>query len=177
LEGHPAFQLKSDISGDIVILRDKINGIRQKVGYIDTPKTERFRSNLTKINDCFVKHWADMRIEDTEVAKLAARIKQDEDKEPIDLSKRTLTRMFTNGSFEEGGRFYRGWWQNVPSEYRKFITIDEGVTTEYDFSQLSPHMLYFAYNHKLGEVDAYDRVLDGEHRDICQAGVQRYGPI
>jgi hypothetical protein len=51
------------------------------------------------------------------------------------------------------------------------------VTTEYDFSQLSPHMLYFAYNHKLGEVDAYDRVLDGEHRDICQAGVQRYGPI
>jgi hypothetical protein len=67
-----------------------------------------------------------VRIEDTEVAKLAARIKQDEDKEPIDLSKRTLTRMFTNGSFEEGGRFYRGWWQNVPSEYRKFITIDEG---------------------------------------------------
>ena len=181
LEGHPAFQLKSDISGDIVILRDKINGIRQKVGYIDTPKTERFRSNLTKINDCFVKHWADMRIEDTEVAKLAARIKQDEDKEPIDLSKRTLTRMFTNGSFEEGGRFYRGWWQNVPSEYRKFITIDEGVTTEYDFSQLSPHMLYFAYNHKLGEVDAYDRVLDGEHRDIVKqafnAMVQAKSPL
>ena len=144
LEGHPAFQLKSDTSGDIIILRNKINGIRQKVGYIDTPKTERFRSNLTKINNCFVKHWADMRIADTEVTKLAARIKQDEDKEPVDLSKRTLTRIFAKGSFEKGGRFYRGWWQNVPSEYRKFITIDEGVTTEYDFSQLSPHMLYFA---------------------------------
>ena len=61
------------------------------------------------------------------------------------------------------------------------MTIDEGVTTEYDFSQLSPHMLYFAYNHKLGEEDAYDRVLDGEHRDIVKqafnAMVQSSSPL
>ena len=181
LEGHPAFQLKSDTSGDIIILRNKIDGSKQDINYDDTPKTEGFRSNLTKINDCFVKHWADLRIEDTEVAKLSERITQDPDKQPIDLSKRTLTRIFTNGSFEEGGRFYRGWWQNVPSEYRKFITIDESVTTEYDFSQLSPHMLYFAYNHELGEVDAYDRVLDGEHRDVVKqafnAMVQSSSPL
>ena len=181
LEGHPAFQLKSDTSDDIIILRNKIDGRQQDVDYDDTPKTERFKSNLTKINNCFLKHWADLRIEDTEVAKLSDRINQDPDKQPIDLSKRTLTRIFTNGSFEEGGRFYRGWWQNVPSEYRKFITIDEGVTTEYDFSQLSPHMLYFAYNHELGEVDAYDRVLDGEHRDVVKqafnAMVQSSSPL
>ena len=181
LEGHPAFQLKSDTSGDIIILRNKIDGRKQDIDYDDTPKTEGFRSNLTKINDCFVKHWADLRIEDTEAAKLSERITQDPDKQPIDLSKRTLTRIFTNGSFEEGGRFYRGWWQNVPSEYRKFITIDESVTTEYDFSQLSPHMLYLAYNHELGEVDAYDRVLDGEHRDVVKqafnAMVQSSSPL
>ena len=181
LEGHPAFQPKPDTSGDIIILRNKIDDRQQDVDYLDTPKTERFRSNLTKINDCFVKHWADLRIEDTEVTNLALRINQDEDKQPIDLSRRTLTRIFTNGSFEEGGRFYRGWWENVPSEDRKFITIDEGVTTEYDFSQLSPHMLYFAYNHKLGEVDAYDRVLDGEHRDVVKqafnAMVQSSSPL
>ena len=29
-------------------------------------------------------------------------------------------------------------------------------------------MLYFGYNHKLGEEDAYDRVLDGEHRDVVK---------
>ena len=154
--------------GDVIILRNKIDGRQQDVDYDDTPKTERFRSNLTKINDCFLKHWADLRIPDAAITKLSNRINRDPDKQPIDLSKRTLTRIFTNGSFEEGGRFYRGWWQNVPSEYRKFITIDESVTTEYDFSQLSPHMLYFAYNHELGEVDAYDRVLDGEHRDVVK---------
>ena len=42
-------------------------------------------------------------------------------------------------------------------------------------------MLYFAYNHKLGEEDAYDRVLDGEHRDIVKqafnAMVQSESPL
>ena len=47
LEGHPAFQLKSDTSADIIILRNKINGIRQKVGYLDTPKTDSFRSKMS----------------------------------------------------------------------------------------------------------------------------------
>ena len=168
LEGHPAFQLKSNTSGDIIILRNKIDGRKQDVDYPDTPRTDRFRSNLTKINNCFVKHWADMRIANTEVAKLAARIMQDENKEPIDLSKRTLTRIFTNGSFEEGGRFYRGWWQNVPSEYRPFITIDSKATSEHDYSQLNPNMIYSLYNHELGSEDAYSRVLGPEHRDVIK---------
>ena len=56
----------------------------------------------------------------------------------------------------------------MPSEYRPYITIDEFVTTEYDYSQLSPHMLYFAYNHEMGTEDAYDRVLDGEHRNVVK---------
>ena len=29
-------------------------------------------------------------------------------------------------------------------------------------------MLYFGYNLELGNEDAYDRVLDGEHRDIVK---------
>ena len=72
------------------------------------------------------------------------------------------------GSFKEGGRFYRVWWQNVPSEYRKHITLDAKQTVEYDFSQLNPHMLYYAYNFELGTEDAYDRVLDGEHRGVVK---------
>ena len=40
------------------------------------------------------------------------------------------------------------------------------MTTEYEFSQLSPHMLYFAHNYEMGDEDAYDRVFDGDHRDV-----------
>ena len=44
-----------------------MNGNNVDIEYEDTPKTERFRSNLKKINECFLKHWADLRIKDTEV--------------------------------------------------------------------------------------------------------------
>ena len=168
LEGHPAFQIKPNLDEETIILRDKIDGKNVDIHYDDIRKTNRFRSNLKIINDCLMRHWADLRIRNAEFSHLAKRISQHSGKEPVDLSRRTLVRIFANGSFEEGGRFYRGWWQNVPSEYRKFITIDEKVTTEYDFSQLSPHMLYFAYNKDMGQEDAYDRVLDGQHRKIVK---------
>lgn len=74
MEGHPAFQLKPDTSSDVIILRNKIDSRKQDIDYGDTPKTERFRSSLTKINDCFLNNWADLRIEDTGVATLSDRI-------------------------------------------------------------------------------------------------------
>ena len=168
LEGHPAFVVSPEVDLETIILRDQIDNNNVDIDYKDTPRTERFRGNLKEINTCLLNHWADLRIKDAKVQKLAERILQDEDKDPIDLSRRTLVRIFARASFEKGGRFYRGWWQNVPSENRKYITIDEFVTTEYDYSQLSPHMLYFAYNYEMGNEDAYDRVLDGEHRDVVK---------
>ena len=168
LEGHPAIEVKPDVDRETIILRDTIDGKRTQVKYEETPKTEEYRANLLTINRCFSKHWPDLKIKDTEIAALQDRLNRDDDKLPIDLSKRTLDRIFSNGSFKEGGRFYRVWWQNVPSKYRKYITLDAKQTVEYDFSQLNPHMLYYAYNFKLGSEDAYDRVLDGEHRGVVK---------
>ena len=129
---------------------------------------QKWRENLGIINKTFSKHWFDLYVKDTEYSVIADRINSSNDKDPIDLSKRFLVRIFTNGSFKEGGRFYRGWWQNVPSEYRRFITIDTKKTKEYDYSQLNPNMIYAAYNLELGSEDAYNRVLDGEHRDTVK---------
>ena len=168
LEGHPAIDVKPDVDRETIILRDNVNGQRTQIDYKETPETEEYRSNLLTINRCFAKHWPDLKIKDTEIAVLQDRLNRDDDRLPIDLSQRTLDRIFINGSFKEGGRFYRVWWQNVPSEYRKHITLDAKQTVEYDFSQLNPHMLYYAYNFELGTEDAYDRVLDGEHRGVVK---------
>ena len=168
LEGHPAISIKPDFNAETIILRDKVDGRKVLQEYEDTPATERHRANLKKINSCFLKHWCDLEVQDTEVANLEARIANHATKEPIDFSQRTLVRIFSNGSFKQGGRFYRGWWQNVPSEYRKYITIDEKRTAEFDFSQLNPHLLYHSNYKVLGSDDAYDRVLDGEHRKIVK---------
>ena len=181
LDGHPAISIKPDLGAETIILRNRVDGKKVLQEYEDTPATERYRANLKKINTCFLRHWPDLEIQDAEVPKLEARIATHSSKDPIDLSQRTLVRIFTNGSFKEGGRFYRGWWQNVPTEYRKYITIDEKRTAEVDFSQLNPHMLYIANYKALGSEDAYDRVLDGEHRSLVKqafnAMVQESGPL
>ena len=169
IDGHPAITLPTNIDRETIVLRDIIDGERKVIDYTDTPKTDLYRNNLKRINQCFLRHWADLEIKDTEIEDLEKRIAADNEKQPIDFSARTLTRIFSNGSFKEGGRFYRGWWQNVPKKYRKDITIDMKRTSEFDFSQLNPHMIYFAYNKELGSEDAYDRVLNGEHRDLVKS--------
>ena len=181
LEGHPAISVKPKLDSETIILRNKVDGKNVLLEYEDTPATERYRDNLHKINSCFLKHWVDLEVKDAELPKLEARITNHKDKEPIDYSNRTLVRIFSNGSFKQGGRFYRGWWQNVPSEYRKYITIDEKRTAEFDFSQLNQHLLYHSNYKQLGSEDAYDRVLDGEHRKIVKQGfnamVQASSPL
>ena len=168
LDGHPAISIKPDLDAETIILRNKVDGKKVLQEYEDTPATERYRENLKIINSCFLKHWFDLEVQDTELAKLEARIANHATKEPVDFSQRTLVRIFSNGSFKQGGRFYRAWWLNVPSEYRKYITIDEKRTAEFDFSQLNPHLLYHSNYKELGSEDAYDRVLDGEHRKVVK---------
>ena len=155
LEGHPAITLKPNIDIQTILLRHKIDGRRQIVPYEEDKDTEQWRINLRKINLCFSKHILDLEIKDTEVGELQERLLLDNDKQPIDLTHKVLVRIFTNNSFKEGGRFYRGWWQNVPKEYRQFITIDTKLVTEYDFSQMNPNMIYDRYNDGLGSEDPY----------------------
>jgi hypothetical protein len=181
LEGHPAISIKPKLDSETIILRNKVEGKNVLLEYEDTPATERYRNNLSKINLCFLKHWVDLEVKDADVPKLEARVTNHKDKEPIDFSRRTLVRIFANASFKQGGRFYRAWWHNVPSEYRKYITIDKKRTAEFDFSQLNPHLLYAANYKELGSEDAYDRVLDGAHRKIVKqafnAMVQANSPL
>jgi hypothetical protein len=53
----------------------------------------------------------------------------------------TMTRIFNNGSFDEGGRFYC-LLQNLPKEQRKHLRFDSEPTLEIDFSGMHPHLLY-----------------------------------
>ena len=168
LDGNPFKEVKPDLDKECILLRDSINDQRVLVPYDNDKTTNEMRENLITINKCFVRHWPDLRITNDDYTALQERLRLARDKSPIDFSKRILTRIFSNGRFDHGGRFYRAWWHNVPSEYRKYITIDGKRTCEYDYSQLNPHMVYFLRGKKMGDEDAYDRVFDGEHRDIVK---------
>ncbi|MEW5993448.1 MAG: hypothetical protein AB1744_03535, partial [Candidatus Zixiibacteriota bacterium] len=53
-----------------------------------------------------------------------------------------VRRIFNRGSFGCGGRFYGGWWERCPKEWRGRIFIDDQPTNEIDFSGLHIVMLY-----------------------------------
>jgi hypothetical protein len=90
----------------------------------------------------------------------------DERRQMVDFTNRYLARKFTNGSFEAGGRFYGGWWIDIPREYRKYIQIKGKPTAELDYSTLHPTILYL----KKGLLPLKDSYrLDGwdiDHHDV-----------
>ena len=168
LKGHPAICLLPDLNAETIILRNRVEGRKLQIAYDETTETTQLRNDLKKINLILATHWADLELSGEQFKALQIRLMLDGERQPIDFSRRTIVRIFSNGSFEEGGRFYRGWWENVPSEYRRYITLDSKRTYEYDYSQLNPHIIYALQNQELGSEDAYGRVLDGDHRDIVK---------
>ena len=168
LKEDPLKTLTPNLNEEFIILRNTVDGRREQVDYLDTPSVKEMRDNLRFINECLSQHWADIRIKDEDFISLQERLLVDDEKQPIDFSRWALVRIFSNGSFEQGGRFYRCWWQQVPSELRRYITIGGKKTCEYDYSQLNPHMVYFLCSKELGDEDAYSRVFDGEHRPLVK---------
>ena len=137
--------------------------------YTDDASTNQMRDNLNIINDCLKRHWSDLHLSDDEWVKLQRSLVGDKkyDYTPIRLHRQTNRRIFNSTSFDVGGRFYGGWWQNIPSAYRGMITIDGKRTTEFDYGCLHPTMLYAREGMTLTE-DAYDIGIGDEHRDVIK---------
>ena len=91
------------------------------VDYRDTRQTRDMRSRLQLFNREIAKAHIDLFIPDAEMRKLAGHLNRDKtDREPIDFRRTTLRRVFNNGRWNHGGRFYQGWWQEIPREYRGY---------------------------------------------------------
>ena len=102
--------LEPDLTAECIIPRDEVEGRREQIDYLDTPSVAEMRGNLRFINECLSRHWADIGIKDEDFISLQERLLIDDEKQPIDFSRWALVRIFSNGSFEQGGGFYRGWW-------------------------------------------------------------------
>lgn len=134
---------------ETVCLRDDK---KKKIEYDDTPETNLMRKKLRYINDLLDKTLINLYLPDAELNKLMHRmvtgeveseIEHEEPRGAIDFNRRWLFRVFNNGTFDQGGRFYGGWWQGIPKEYRKFIKINHNLTVEVDFSGMHINLLYW----------------------------------
>lgn len=131
----------------------------QLINYEDTNETIIQRQNLQRTNQVLQSNWYDLELRDDNFEELRKRMKRrhrEENKKHffIDFSNRRLKRIYNNGSFEKGGRFYGGWWQSLPREYRKHIRINGKLTVEIDFSNMHPFILYARRGLQL-DSDAY----------------------
>ena len=80
----------------------------------------------------------------------------------INRADKFVRRIFNNGNWDEGGRFYGGWWQRVPGKrkvgvaWRAGISINGNRTGELDYSGLHIVLLYLLKGVDYWTVDGRD---------------------
>ena len=150
---------------EIIILRDKD---KNPIDYEDTDATNQMRKNLQLINSVLEKADIKLEISEDSFIKLREDLKRDPDKEALDYSRKKLRRIFNDGSWTRGGRFYGGWWTEIPSEYRHFIEMSGFETVEIDYSAMQINILYAIKNLPIPEGDLYSIDEYPEARDFLK---------
>jgi hypothetical protein len=134
----------------------------KRIGYKPNKKIVQMEKNLGVINWALDKAHIDLFITKAEEKIINERITKKAQREAgnireIQYQDKSLQRIF-NVDFEHGGRFYGGFWQQIPSEFRSRLTIHNQLTGELDYSQIHPTILY----NKIGQpmVDELHRPID-----------------
>lgn len=131
-------------------------------------RTWAIDDKLQKINASLRRHWIDLDISEP----VWEGVKQGWiDKKgrfhTLQLNKRRLHRIYHDDDLQTGGRFYGGWWQEIPSELRKHIVIDGKQTVECDFSTMNPSILYAKAGLPCPD-DSYIPIAGEEHRETIK---------
>ena len=107
--------------------------------YDDTPETIRMRGVLNKYNELLNETRLDVFSLDEpyfERGKKKAGKKEKHVRHYITGRNHFVRRVFNNGSWELGGRFYGGWWQQISKELRPDIMINDNPVVEIDFTAM-----------------------------------------
>ena len=167
---------------DPLILKSKnaIKANRVKLPIPDGAKPRMMRTNLNAINNLLSEQAICLNLTNDQLKAMCQemadrnykidRYDPQETRKPraLNFSHVHLRRIFARGQMNLGGRFYGGWWQNIPKDYRRYITINGCQTIEVDFSTLHPTLL-FLENQLEPPNDFYDLGLKTE-------GNPRYEP-
>ncbi len=146
----------------ILLAEDSEQKVRREIRNDEAPQVSQWRSNIQRINELLLSHCICLDgsndvILDVGVSR-SAHVSQGRvfGPTPLNFSQVTLRRIFARGRLDRGGRFYGGWWQSVPSRYRKYIAIDGELATEADFSAMALRCLYAIEGKDVGNEDLYD---------------------
>jgi hypothetical protein len=153
------FRSKSDEPEECILLRDKD---KRMMDYVENDFTETARHNLSLINAALRQTDIELPLNDELRGQLQQKLELQSAFDPeqhsgfVDYSSVELWRIFNQGSFEKGGRFYGGWWMSLPKKFRPLITLNGHPTVEVDFKALHPTMLYTRAGLPIPERDPYE---------------------
>jgi hypothetical protein len=131
----------------------------------DYPEIIRWRTEVQAYNRLLARTFIDLGSAERPVVELPVTskgAKQAISRVRITQWDKFVRRVFYRGSWELGGRIHGGWWQRIPSAYRKDILINDQYTVEVDYSGL-----HIALIHALEGVPL--------HRDPYELGALFYG--
>ena len=107
--------------------------------YDDTPETTRMRGVLNKYNELLNKNSLDVfSLEESYFERIEKKVGKEEKNVRHYITGRNhfVRRIFNNGSWGLGGRFYGGWWQQISKELRPDIMINDKPVVEIDFTAM-----------------------------------------
>ena len=121
-----------------IVLRDKNKEAVED--YQDNAVTTFSRSLLSDYNALLANTHIDIFDLDKPVIEIGSGSKTM--KLAITQQDKFVRRIFNNSRWDEGGRYYGGWWQRCPKTYREKIVFDGIATAEIDFSGIHIVILY-----------------------------------
>jgi len=126
---------------EVIVQRTvKVNRVSENVKFTSMPRdVERSEQVLRKYNHLLQNTYIDV---DDELATIAELKAADVKEYTIDLSQKSVHRVFNDSRWDHGGRIYGAWWQGCSKELRKYITINGQPTVELDYSSIHVLLLY-----------------------------------
>ena len=150
----------------LIIVRDRDTKTKSsfRVPLILSDKIEEELDQLETINACLRRHCFSLNLSNDNLRQIAATNNDDGlDSQSTDINfyQTQIVRIYARGQTCKGGRFYRGWWQHVPSYVRQHILIDGNNTAEIDYSGMSMRLLYASEGVELDlNTDVYNLGFD-----------------
>ena len=127
------------------------------------------KQSLRKINKYYDSIHIDLFVTDEELTTIRRQMSHKEVREEwgeteddmilkdLNFRRKYLHRKFYDNSYQLHGRFYGGYWESIPSEWRPRIVINGKLTSEIDFTNMHFAMLYHEIGEKMtNQGDLYD---------------------
>lgn len=129
---------------EVIVLRDidPDTGKQFDKEYDDTHQIESMRSLVRDYNDLLSRTFIDIPVLDQSYIDLGKGIDGRVRRLYVNQGDKFTRRIFNRGSFDKGGRFWGGWWQRSPKEWRHQIFMNDQPISEVDYSGLHLVMLY-----------------------------------